>query len=50
MISWVKVFAANNACVGWYRNEQGVNWTLWPKDLVRSVAVAKNLFTRESGS
>lgn len=29
------VFADNSACVGWYRNERGVNWTLWPKDLVR---------------
>lgn len=29
-----KVFADNSACVGWYRNERGVNWTLWPKDLV----------------
>jgi len=29
-----KVFANNNACVGWYRNDRGINWTLWPLDLV----------------
>jgi len=29
-----KVFADNTECVGWYRNARGVNWTLWPLDLV----------------
>ncbi|XP_023329259.1 uncharacterized protein LOC111701982 [Eurytemora carolleeae] len=29
-----KVFADNSACTGWYRNSRGVNWTLWPQDLV----------------
>jgi len=29
-----KVFADNTDCVGWYRNSKGVNWTLWPNDLV----------------
>ena len=29
-----KVFADNTECTGWYRNAKGVNWTLWPLDLV----------------
>ena len=29
-----KVFADNAQCTGWYRNARGVNWTLWPLDLV----------------
>jgi len=29
-----KVFADNSACTGWYRNARGVNWTLWPLDLI----------------
>ena len=29
-----KVFADNSQVSGWYRNAQGVNWTLWPLDLV----------------
>ena len=29
-----KVFADNSECSGWYRNAMGVNWTLWPLDLV----------------
>jgi len=29
-----KVFADNSACTGWYRNARGINWTLWPLDLV----------------
>jgi len=29
-----KVFADNSQCTGWYRNARGVNWTLWPLDLV----------------
>jgi len=29
-----KVFADNSECTGWYRNARGVNWTLWPLDLV----------------
>merc|ERR1712179_529514 len=29
-----KVFADNSQCTGWYRNSKGVNWTLWPLDLV----------------
>jgi cation diffusion facilitator CzcD-associated flavoprotein CzcO len=29
-----KVFATNSACTGWYRNDRGINWTLWPLDLV----------------
>ena len=28
-----KVFA-NDQCQGWYLNSNGVNWTLWPLDLV----------------
>ena len=27
-----KVF--NGGCGAWYTNARGVNWTLWPKDLV----------------
>lgn len=27
-----KVFAGS--CVSWYKSKRGVNWTLWPKDLV----------------
>lgn len=27
-----KVF--NAGCVSWYKNKRGINWTLWPKDLV----------------
>jgi len=29
-----KVFADNSAVTGWYRNSSGINWTLWPNDLV----------------
>jgi len=29
-----KVFADNSQVAGWYRNEEGENWTLWPLDLV----------------
>jgi len=29
-----KVFADNSMCTGWYRNDRGINWTLWPEDLV----------------
>jgi len=28
-----KVFADNSGCTGWYRNDRGINWTLWPSDL-----------------
>jgi len=28
-----KVFADNSEVAGWYRNKEGVNWTLWPLDL-----------------
>ena len=27
-----KVF--NAGCMAWYKNKRGVNWTLWPRDLV----------------
>ena len=29
-----KVFADNSQVKGWYRNEDGLNWTMWPLDLV----------------
>jgi len=29
-----KVFADNSQVSGWYRNEEGENWTLWPLDLI----------------
>ena len=29
-----KVFGNSSACGGWYTNAQGINWTLWPLDLV----------------
>ena len=29
-----KVFADNSQVKAWYRNDQGVNWTMWPLDLV----------------
>jgi len=29
-----KVFADNSQVAGWYRNARGVNWTLWPLDLI----------------
>ena len=29
------VFADNSQVKGWYRNDRGVNWTLYPAGLVR---------------
>ena len=29
-----KVFADNSQVKAWYRNEEGLNWTMWPLDLV----------------
>ena len=29
-----KVFGRSGGCGGWYANSRGVNWTLWPGDLV----------------
>ena len=29
-----KVFGKSSACGSWYANAQGINWTLWPLDLV----------------
>ena len=29
-----KVFADNRYAKGWYRNDRGINWTLWPNGLV----------------
>ena len=29
-----KVFGQGSACGGWYANAEGINWTLWPLDLV----------------
>ena len=30
-----KVFADNRYAKGWYRNDRGINWTLWPTGLVQ---------------
>ena len=29
-----KVFGEQSTVASWYKNEAGVNWTLWPLDLV----------------
>lgn len=29
-----KVFGDKSTVASWYKNEAGVNWTLWPLDLV----------------
>ena len=29
-----KVFGDKGTVASWYKNEAGVNWTLWPLDLV----------------
>ena len=30
-----RVFGGRGSCLAWYKNDNGVNWTLWPSDLIR---------------
>jgi len=30
----LRVFGGGAGCTAWYLNKRGVNWTLWPGDLI----------------